>query len=240
MADRSQLYKYKGNRCSSCGLSVEEMVTRHGTFNRMFQLHHVDPDAKHTSYEKLMKQMLSLEQIEEVDKCTLLCTQCHAVIHAQEITAKLELSVEIGQRKVTQCFDGWIKADIFDKTFTFVTNQRFLLKPCEVRFGTKDPIELCVIEIEKDGNLLDWLQNISQYKFVEILARSNREVLMQIEYTGERKVKITQAIGFPVTAIDMSTQEDGANDVWMRNGVVLTKAGEIHTSGTLSYYCDLI
>lgn len=240
MADRAQLYKYKGNRCSSCGLSVEEMVTRHGTFNRMFQLHHVDPDAKHASYEKLMKQMLSLEQIEEVDKCTLLCTQCHAVIHAQEITAKLELSVEIGPRKVTQCFDGWIKADVLDKTFTFVTNQSFLLKPCEIRFGTKNPIELCVIEIEKDGNLLDWLQNISQYKFVEILARSTREVLMQIEYAGERKVKITQAIGFPVTAIDMSTQDDGTNDVWVRNGVVLTKAGEIHTSGTLSYYCDLL
>lgn len=240
MADRAQLYKYKGNRCSSCGLSVEEMVTRHGTFNQMFELHHVDPGTKHPSYTNLMKQVLSPEQIEEVDKCTLLCTQCHKLIHAQEITAKLELSVEIGQRKVTQCFDGWIKADFLDETFTFVTNQRFLLKPCEVRFGTKNPIELCVIEIEKDGNLLDWLQNISQYKFVEILARSNREVLMQIEYAGERKAKITQAIGFPVTEINLSTRESGANDIWMRNGVVLTKAGEILTSGTLSYNCDLL
>jgi hypothetical protein len=240
MADRAQLYKYKGNRCTSCGLSVVEMVARHGTFNRMFELHHIDPVTKHHSYENLMRRTLSSEQIEEVDKCTLLCTQCHATIHAQEITAKLELSVEIGQRKVSQCFEGWVKADILDKTFTFVTNQRFLLQPCEVRVGKKNPVELCVIEIEKDGNLLDWLQNISQYKSVEILARSNREVLMQIEHAGERKVKITQAIGFPVTTIDLSTQEGGENNVWMRNGVVLTKKGEIFTSGTLSYNCDLL
>lgn len=72
----------------------------------MFQLHHVDPGTKHPSYDNLMKQMLSLEQIEEVDKCTLLCTQCHTVIHAQEITAKLELSVKIGTRTVSQCLEG--------------------------------------------------------------------------------------------------------------------------------------
>lgn len=240
MADRVQLYKYKGNRCSSCGKSVEEMVRRYGTFNRMFAFHHIDPSTKHPSYENLIRQVLSLEQIQEVDKCTLLCSECHDVIHAQEITAKLELSVKIGGRKVSQYFDGWIKADILDKTFTFVTNQRFLLQPCEVRVGTKSPVELCVIEIEKDGNLLDWLQNISQYKSVEILARSSRNVLMRIEYVGERKAKITQAIGFPVTAIDLSTQESGANNIWMRNGVFLTKTGEILLSGTFSYHCDLL
>ncbi len=240
MADRAQLYKYKGNRCSSCGLSVADMVARHGTFNRMFQLHHVDPKIKHSSYANLMKQMLSLEQIEEVDKCTLLCTQCHTVIHAQEITAKLELSVEIDSRTVSQLFEGWIKADALDKTLTFVTNQTFLLQPCVVRVGTKTPIELCVIEIEKDGNLLDWLQNIAQYKCVEILARSNCDVLMRIEHLGEKEVKVTQAIGFPVTAINLSTQEDGADNVWMRNGLILTREGEIHTNGVFSYHCNLL
>lgn len=240
MADRARLYKYKGDRCSSCGSSAAEMVARHGTFNRMFQLHHVDPGTKHPSYENLMKQMLSQEQIEEVDKCTLLCTQCHTVIHAQEITGKLELSVKIGTRTVSQCFEGWIKADAVDKTFTFVTNQRLLLQPCVVRVGTKNPVELCVIEIEQDGNLLDWLQNIAQYKFVEILARSKRDVLMQIEYIGEKEVKVTQVIGFPVTAINLSTLKNAADNVWLRNGVILTKDGEIITNGTLTYHCNLL
>jgi len=127
-----------------------------------------------------------------------------------------------------------------DKTFTLVTNQRFLLQPCVVRVGTKNPVELCVIEIEQDGNLLDWLHNIAQYKFVEILARSNRDVLMQIEHLGEKEVKVTQAIGFPVTAINLSTLKNGADNVWIRNGVILTKEGETFTNGTFTYYCNLL
>lgn len=240
MADRAQLYKYKGNKCISCGLSVEEMMSRHGTFNRMFELHHVDPVTKHPSYTNLMKRVLSLEQIEEVDKCSLLGTHCHAVIHAQEITAKLELSVEIEQRKVSQTFDGWIKADALAKTFTFITNQIFLLQPCTVRVGIEKSFDLCVIEIEKENNLLDWLKNISQYKLVEITARSTGKVLMKIEYACERKAKITQAIGFPVTAIDLATRASKSNDIWMRNGIFLTKTGEVFTSGTFSYTCDLL
>lgn len=239
MVDRVQLYKYKGNRCSGCGLSVEEMVKRYGTFDRMFELHHVDPSTKHSSYTNLMKKILSREQIDEVDKCTLLCKDCHGIIHAQKITARIELSVKVGGREVSQCLDGWVKADALDKTLTFITNQTFLLQTCEVRVGTKNPVELCVIEIEKDGHFLDWQQNISQYKFVEVLARSSREVLMQIELAGERRAKVTQALGFPITAINMSTQEVGADDIWMSNGMALTKAGELHTSGTLSYYYDL-
>lgn len=225
MADRTQLYKYKGNQCSSCGLSVEEMVARDGTFNGMFELHHIDPSTKDPSYEKLMKKKLSLKQIEEVDKCTLLCVFCHRRIHSQNITGKLELSVKIGERKVSQCLNVWIVNDKLDKTCTFVTNQMLLLQPCVVRVGTKNPVELCIIEIERDGHLLDWLQNLPQYKSVEVLSRSTRKVLMKIEYTGERKAKITQAYGFPVAAMSISTKEGRANDVWMRNGHILTKTG---------------
>lgn len=239
MVDRSQLYKYKGNRCSSCGLSVEEMVSRYGTFNRMFEFHHIDPNTKHSSYTNLMKRTLSPEQIEETDKCTLLCTQCHAVIHAQDITAKLELSAKIDDRTVTQCFEGWIKADVLDKTITFVTNQRCLLQLCVVRVGIKKPVELFVIEIERNENLLDWLQNISEYKFVEVLSRSTNKVLMQIEHTSGKTARITQAIGFPVTAINYSNL-GGSNDIWIRNGLVLTKSGEVLTNGNFSYNFNLL
>lgn len=206
----------------------------------MFQFHHVNPDTKHPSYTNLMKQVLSLEQIDELDKCTLLCTQCHAIIHAQEIAAKLEISVELENRVVSQHLDGWIKADVLDKTLTFVTNQRILLQPCEVRVGDNDPVWLCVIEIERDDTFLDWLRNISQYKVMEVLDSSRRHLLMQIEHAGERRAKITQAIGFPVTAINLSTKGNGEDDVWLRHGILLTKAGKVFTTGTFTYQCDLL
>lgn len=239
MADRAQLYKYKGNKCSSCGMSVMEMVERHGTFNRIFQFHHIDPKTKHSNYNNLMKQVLSPEQIEEVDKCTLLCTQCHAIIHAQNIKGDLELSVVFDGRTVTQKFKGWILYDATDNRATFVTNQRLMLQPCEVRFGTRDPVKLCVIEIEQE-HLLNWLKRLEDLKTVEIVACSNAKPLMRIEHISTKKAKITQALGFPVTSIDASSKGNGIYDLWLRNGVALSKTGEVLTSGTFSYSCELL
>jgi hypothetical protein len=82
-APRKQLYKYKGNKCANCGLSVEEMLARFGTFNRMFQFNHVDPKQKDPRYDNLIQRQLSGEQLDEVDKCVLLCNECHGILHAQ-------------------------------------------------------------------------------------------------------------------------------------------------------------
>lgn len=220
-------------------MSVKEMVERHWTFNRMFEFHHIDPKTKHSKYNDLMKRVLSPEQIEEVDKCTLLCTQCHAIIHAQNIKGNLELSLVFDGRTVSQKFEGWIIYDAKDNRATFVTNQRLMLQPCEVRFGTRDPVNLCVIEIEQEY-LLSWLKNLEDLKTVEIVACSNAKTLMRIEHVSTKKSKITQALGFPVTAIDASSKGNGIDDIWVRNGVALSKTGEVLTSGTFSYNCELL
>lgn len=241
MANRAQLYMYKGNCCSSCGLSVSEMVERHGTFNRMFQLHHVNPDTKHKSYKKLIDQSISTEQIDEIDKCVLLCTRCHATLHAQEIKGKLKLTAKLKDRTATQEFDGWVKADLLDKTFTFITNQRYLLTPCEIRLGDAPPFELFTIEIEHECNLIDWLSKISTYKSVEVLSIPDRKTLMRIEATEHKNaIKIRQDIEFPVTQINFSTTGNHNDDLWFRNGFVLKKNGEVLTKGVVSYTCNLI
>lgn len=240
VADRAQLYRYKGNRCTSCGLSVLEMVTRFGTFDRMFELHHIDPDTKDPSYENLIRRKLSAEQIEEVDKCTLLCNQCHSIIHAQNVTAKLQLTVSLEGRDVSQTFDGWVVCDAQDKTFTFVTNERFRLQPCVVAFGCGKSLKLCAIEIEKPQHLVSWMHNVKELGGVNIFGRSAEDLLMRIEHVGPKKVKVTQKLGFPVTTMNMATGGNNKDNMWLRNGFVLKDNGEIHTSGTFSYECELL
>lgn len=240
MADRAQLYKYKGDRCTSCGISVEEMVARYGTFDRMFELHHIDPDAKNPNYTNLIRRRLSAEQIEEVDKCTLLCSRCHAIIHAQNVTAKLKLTVSLEDRDVSQSFDGWVVCDAQDNTFTFVTNERFMLQPCVVAFGSGEPLKLCAIEIEKPEYLVNWLHNIDVLEGVHIFGKSEDDLLMRIEHIGPKKVKITQELGFPVTAINLATEGSKKDNVWLRNGILLTDDGEVHTSGQLNYECEML
>src|SRR5262245_61154774 len=102
MADRRQLYRYKGDRCVHCGLTVQEMIDRYGTFNRMFQLNHVDPAKKDKEYDNLIRREISTDQLDEVDKCVLLCNECHGVVHAQNITATVKLTVTVKRRKAEQ------------------------------------------------------------------------------------------------------------------------------------------
>ena len=239
MADRAQLYKYKGDRCTSCGMSVPEMLSRFGTFERMFELHHIEPATKDPNYKNLIRQKLSAKQIEEVDKCTLLCGQCHAILHAQNITAKLKLSVSLDGREVTQTFSGRVILDLEKKLARFVTNEQFLLQPCVVTFANGDSVLLCCIEIEKSDNLLKWLHNAEQLGRTEILSYATQEPLMVIEPNGPKRVKVQQKVGFPVTAMNMATDGAKNDNLWIRNGYILTKDGEIHTKGTFLYECEL-
>jgi hypothetical protein len=66
MSKRATQLQYKGNCCDSCGLSVTEMLDRYGTFERMFEFHHVDPTSKDRQYERMMRQNLSRRQFDEI------------------------------------------------------------------------------------------------------------------------------------------------------------------------------
>lgn len=240
MADRAQLYKYKGDRCTSCGMSVLEMLNRYGTFERMFELHHIEPSTKDPNYKNLIRQQLSAQQIEEVDKCTLLCGQCHAILHAQNIRATINLSVSLDGRDVDQAFSGWVILDLKENLARFVTNQQFLLQPCVVTFANRKSELLCCIEIEKPENLVKWLHNAEKLGRTEIRSYTTNELLMDIEPIGPKRVKVRQKTGFPVTAINMATDGADKHNLWVRNGYVLTRDGGIYTKGTFSYVCDLL
>ena len=240
MTFRNQLYQYKGNRCASCGMSVTDMLKRYGTFNRMFEFHHIARDTKDDHYKRLMAQRLSRKQIAELDKCVLLCRQCHGIIHAQEITCTLELSVELKGRVVKQNFGGWARLDAIEKTLTFVSNQPYLLELCEVRVGKKKPVFMFLIEIENEMNLQGWLSDIAKYGIVEIVSQSGRDRFMRIEHVEGDKISVTQSLGLPITAIEFQPKDRPDEKVFFHNGMILTTSGEFLSTGQLSYNCTLL
>ena len=69
-------------------------------------------------------------------------------IHAQEIKGTVRLSADFRGRLVSQTFSGWIKADHVDRSLSFVTNEPYLLHPCEVRLGNGRPMYMCANEGE--------------------------------------------------------------------------------------------
>ena len=58
-------------------MSVVEIIQRFGKFRRYFQNHHVDPAKKDPNYNNLIRRHISTEQLDELDKCVLLCSNCH-------------------------------------------------------------------------------------------------------------------------------------------------------------------
>jgi hypothetical protein len=216
------------------------MVDRYGTFNRMFEFHHVDPTTKDKHYRKLMAQRLSRRQMDEIDKCVLLCRQCHGVIHAQEITATLELSAQLGKSIARQTFDGWVRADKVAKTLTFLTNQPYLLIPCEVRLGTEEPKRYFAIEIEQERNLKTWLAELERYKVIEIRSLASPKHFMHLKHTAAGYMSVKQTLGLPITALEFHPVGMPDDRIFVRNGIWLSSSGDVLTEGELNYTCSLL
>lgn len=73
ISKKKQAIAYKGGRCCRCGYD------RHYA---ALQFHHLDPRQKDVSWAKL--RLRSWTKIRaELDKCELLCANCHAVEHAR-------------------------------------------------------------------------------------------------------------------------------------------------------------
>jgi hypothetical protein len=227
MANRVQLYQYKGNRCAHCGLSVEEMLKRFGTVNRMFQFNHVDPSKKHPDYESLIERVLSTNQLNEVDKCVLMCNQCHGILHAQDINGEMVLRVVIEGRSAEQKLKGQIIFDNLDKHATFLTNERVLTIPYRVSVGGAKSVMRFGTELEQGEVLNDYLRNIATHKKVEIRSWIRCDLLMRAEHTGGKTFNLKHAIRLPFFTSELLDEEGKSVLLWIRNGVGLTKDGRV-------------
>ncbi len=69
---KAYFVQYKGNKCHRCG----------GTFPLCcYDFHHVDESTKSFEIAPAMDRGLVI-LTEEVDKCILLCANCHRIIHS--------------------------------------------------------------------------------------------------------------------------------------------------------------
>jgi len=66
---------YKGGKCAQCGLEYD------GTNGAIFHFHHIDPSLKESGIGDLGS--VSWERtVIELDKCVMLCANCHSLVHA--------------------------------------------------------------------------------------------------------------------------------------------------------------
>ena len=73
-AIKKQLVEYKGGKCEKCG---------YDKCMRALHFHHINPKKFEISAYLRLSHFNMQELYEEVDKCQLLCANCHAEIHEQ-------------------------------------------------------------------------------------------------------------------------------------------------------------
>ncbi len=71
---KKKLVEYKGNTCNRCGQSYHPAC---------FDFHHIDPSKKDYNISNLALQMNLALIYKELDKCVMLCANCHRLTHAE-------------------------------------------------------------------------------------------------------------------------------------------------------------
>lgn len=235
MANKRQLYKYKGDRCAHCQLPVQEMVDRYGTVDRMFEFNHIDQSKKDQNYDNLIRRAISSDQLDEIDKCVLLCRQCHGILHAQGITGNLQFTVNVAERKATQTLQGQVIIDKKDNHVTFLTNERILVIPYRLKIGDQEPQLYFGNELEKEDVLIRSFRELPQIKKLTVMSYKDSQVLMHVEHIDGNRTKMIFDIGFPLFTSELCGESKDDPLIWVRNGVGLTKDGKVIYKGTVTY-----
>jgi hypothetical protein len=71
---KSILVELKGGACQSCGFKEYEGA---------LEFHHIDPSTKDDKLSKFIRSKISKDIIDEINKCVLVCSNCHKMIHAE-------------------------------------------------------------------------------------------------------------------------------------------------------------
>lgn len=70
---KEMVHQAKDKPCSCCGIKYDIAV---------MDLHHKDSSLKDSNVSKLMKSSSYQKLQEEIDKCVVLCANCHRMVHA--------------------------------------------------------------------------------------------------------------------------------------------------------------
>ena len=210
------------------------MLERFGTFNRMFELHHIDPKKKASDYDNLIKQQLSTLQLDELDKCILLCRTCHGLVHAQNTQVKALLSIDFGGRKVEQELSGWLVVDAKDCSIQFLCEEKLLIEPYIEQLASGSRNLIYGVDIKEPSRFLENIKALQEGESYLILSAASNKVLLRVSRNGD-DLKVEQDLEFRFLEMDGSNTKKGKR-FWFRNGILLQDDGEAFSKGTTHLY----
>lgn len=228
MPHTQQQLDYLGAKCAFCGATVLDAVERYGTNKRQFEFDHIDRKKKSKNYNNLIRQKMSSVQLDELDKCVLLCVKCHKIRTAQNINMQCSITSFLGDREQKQSFKGGAIIDRKDKQFAFFTDESFLLTPYTVQIDNEIGVVYFQYEV---ANLLfqKWLHETILGKKLSIYDCSG-SLILQAYMIDDNSYTIKFDIHCTFFQAELD-EKPGVRSIWVRNGIVVTKDGQIIRDG---------
>lgn len=151
---KEKLIKYKGGKCEKCGYCKNIHA---------LEFHHINPNGKEFT---ISSKNISLKKLKkEVDKCILLCSNCHREMHDEikknENKEKEQFYKDKAEKDLIAIQNGSIKLDIIKKK----TNN-FINVPLEEIYNEHYKNKLSISDLAKKYNcsISTIKRKILQYK----------------------------------------------------------------------------
>ena len=127
-----KLIEYLGGKCKLCGYDKSIAA---------LEFHHKDPENKSFQLDSRHLSNTNIEKIiMEVDKCVLLCSNCHKEIHYPSLNKEkiCDIIEEHNHIDVTKSKRRQSECPVCHKTFDANKGKKFCSKECRDKFSGRD------------------------------------------------------------------------------------------------------
>jgi hypothetical protein len=233
---RPQLHAYKGEQCAHCGKTVQQMRDEFISFDGYFQFNHVDPSCKAENYDNIIRRtQLSSEILNEVDKCVLLCTGCHTILHAQNITARFCFGVTVRGKIYRQWLKGQGIYNAKEKAMTFFSSEQPGIFPCWVAYKehgkAHEPRRLTTFRVIEKHLFKSIMKRLQIGDAFGIWSYEGK-VVAALTRLADGRYQLKQLISFPLITGEFDG-DDGKIAMFIRRGHALFPNGDITTKGSI-------
>ncbi len=232
--DRHLRLEYKGGRCVICGLTIKVTERRFFTSKGTFEFNHIDPSQKAPDYSKLIRRVVSTTQLDELDKCNLLCRLCHGVWTNQRLTGSLSFTHTLPDgRTVTKDFLNHRMIESYKgkpRIFLFADNPANV-DVYEYKLGDG----ACVVRVgyELECELAELLLATRHEGTLRIQDRKG--LVFKADRVGDSKLRSEVSVRFPIIKFEGKPDKPGDPHVWARNGKMIIDGQRVSDKGAISY-----
>ncbi|MEO6807920.1 MAG: hypothetical protein ABI353_02275, partial [Isosphaeraceae bacterium] len=220
--DRHLRLEYLGGHCAACRRSIKAIERRFLTSKGTFEFNHIDPSQKSPIYEKLIRRVISAEQLDELDKTNLLCRICHGIWTNQRLKGKSQVAIALPDGRVVKkrlSFHGLMEFQKGKLRFYLFADEPCQLGVYRHSLGSGRRVYRLGFELEKDfGKLL--------------LATRRRRILriwdckglvFQAERLDGSRLRVKYSVRFAIPKFEGKFADPEFPHIWVRNGKVVIK-----------------